>query len=76
MDTLPPNLFAIEVLHDAESGMWVATCDQIGLVTEADSFEALEQRVLLIGPELAVENGQLQAGSPSNFIFQHLLAAA
>jgi hypothetical protein len=37
-------------------GIWTAECDALGLVTEADSYEALTERALAIAPELAELN--------------------
>jgi predicted DNA-binding ribbon-helix-helix protein len=37
-------------------GVWTAECDALGLVTEADSYEALTQRAWEIAPELAALN--------------------
>lgn len=51
------QLFIVRVTHDTESGMWVAVCDEIGLVTESDTYEGLTERVWEIAPEIAVENG-------------------
>ncbi|QOJ24086.1 MAG: DUF1902 domain-containing protein [Gammaproteobacteria bacterium] len=49
--------FIVHVTHDIESGMWVAVCDEIGLVTESDTYEGLTERVWEIAPEIAIENG-------------------
>ena len=38
------------------NGIWTAECDELGLVTEADSYEELTQRALEIAPELAELN--------------------
>lgn len=46
------------VVHVSQSeGMWIAECDDIGLVTEAESYNQLTDRVWEIAPELFVENG-------------------
>ena len=43
---------------DAEAQIWVATTEDVaGLATEADSIEALTQKVLTMLPELIAENG-------------------
>jgi Domain of unknown function (DUF1902) len=34
-----------EANWDADAGVWVATSDNIGLVTEADSLEALRKKL-------------------------------
>ncbi len=49
----PP--FEVQVTRD--SGMWIAECHALGLVTEAESYEALVQRARQIAPELAELNG-------------------
>lgn len=48
-----PSL-VVEVTND--SGTWVAECDSLGLVTEADSFDHLKERVWEIAPDLAHDN--------------------
>lgn len=48
----PP--FVVTVTHD---GMWVAECDDLGLVTEAESYDELTNRVWEIAPELYEDNG-------------------
>ncbi|SUG74639.1 Domain of uncharacterised function (DUF1902) [Salmonella enterica subsp. enterica] len=35
--------FTVNVIHDGD--VWVATCDELGLVTEAPDYESLTQRV-------------------------------
>jgi hypothetical protein len=37
-------------------GIWTAECDVLGLVTEADYYEALTERAWEIAPELAELN--------------------
>ena len=37
-------------------GIWTAECDALGLVTEADSYDALTERAWDIAPELAELN--------------------
>ncbi len=56
LDRINPA-FIVNVTHDTESGMWVAVCDEIGLVTESETYEGLTERVWEIAPEIAVENG-------------------
>lgn len=40
-----------------ESGIWTAVCDDLGLVTEAESFDLLTERVWEIAEDLIQENG-------------------
>ena len=47
--------FTIEIHRDGEQ--WVAACDDLGLVTEASTYETLVARVWQIAPELYVLNG-------------------
>ena len=54
---LPRATFTFAVTHDAESGMWVAVCDDLCVATEAPTYEALVDRVWLMAPEMAMENG-------------------
>lgn len=45
---------------DAEAKVWVATSDDLpGLVTEADTVEALQQKLATMIPELLEANGSL-----------------
>ncbi|MGB5834362.1 MAG: DUF1902 domain-containing protein [Thiohalocapsa sp.] len=54
MNNTPP-LFTVGVSQC--DGIWTAECAALGLVTEADSLEALQARVWEIAPELADLNG-------------------
>jgi hypothetical protein len=55
-DLLTPadNTFVVEV--SVSDGIWTAECDPLGLVTEAESYYALLERVWQIAPELAELN--------------------
>jgi hypothetical protein len=53
--------FVVDIFQDLEAGGWIAVCDEIPVATEADSIEALIDRVWLIAPEIAELNG-LPAG--------------
>ena len=45
---------------DAEARVWVATSDDVpGLITEADTVEALTEKLTVIIPELLEANGAL-----------------
>ena len=37
--------FTVAITYDPESRYWVATCEALGLVSEAPAYEALIQRV-------------------------------
>lgn len=62
MPSRPPprpgiRTFEITVFQDSETGHWVGLNDALPVATEGDTHEALVERVKLIGPEMAVENG-------------------
>ncbi|TDB57252.1 DUF1902 domain-containing protein [Photorhabdus khanii] len=46
--------FVVKVTHD---DVWIAECDELGLVTEAKSYDELTERVWEIAPELYELNG-------------------
>lgn len=46
----------IHVKWDSEADVWIAWCDEIGLATEAASYDALMERLRIMGPEMAQEN--------------------
>jgi len=46
--------FTVNVFY--EEGIWTAECDALGLVTEADSYEALIKQACEIAPELFALN--------------------
>ena len=66
-----PQTFTVTVIHDPEDGMWIAECDEIGLVTEAETYEKLTHRVWEIAPEIAVENGFAVTEASLRLSFQH-----
>ena len=68
---LPRATFTFAVTHDAESGMWVAVCDDLCVATEAPTYEALVERVWLIAPEMAMENGLNIPEAHLRLLFQH-----
>ncbi|HEX2256925.1 MAG TPA: DUF1902 domain-containing protein [Afifellaceae bacterium] len=53
--------FVVDIFQDTEAGGWIAICDDIPVATEAETIEALIDRVWLIAPEIAELNG-LPAG--------------
>jgi len=72
----PFRRFTVVVTHDAESGMWVGECDELCAATEAPTFEALTQRMWLIAPEMATENGLNIRPEDMHLLFQHEQAIA
>lgn len=61
--------FVVNVIRDEE--MWIAECDELGLVTEAESYEALTARAWEIAPELAELNGVPVGPEGLSLLFQH-----
>ncbi|UXD25286.1 hypothetical protein FORC065_2482 [Yersinia enterocolitica] len=49
-----PHRFIVKVIN--YHGVWVAECDDLGLVSEADSYEELTEEVRKMAPELYLEN--------------------
>jgi len=50
----------VQATWDAEASVWVAESDDVpGLITEADSFEALLGKLRVLIPELLEANGAL-----------------
>ena len=53
------RLIIVRAVWDEEAAVWVADSDDLeGLVTEADTLERLNQKVLAMIPELLALNGQ------------------
>ena len=63
--------FVADVVFDAECGMWVATCEELSITTEASSYEALTARVWAIAPEIAELNG-VAFDSSTRIQFRHV----
>ena len=63
---------------DTEAGVWVATSDDVpGLVTEAASIEALNEKLQSLVPELLQANGVApQAGAISEEILARRFSVA
>ena len=53
----PGATYMAEVIHDEESGMWVASCDALSVATEAPTYDALTKRFCERAPGVAAENG-------------------
>ena len=55
--------YEVEARWDSEAGVWVAESDDIpGLVAEAESMNALVEKVRVLVPELFELNGGLEPG--------------
>ena len=52
--------FEITVFRDDDTGVWIARNEDIPLVSEAASYEALVARVWDIAPEIIVLNGHAE----------------
>ncbi len=68
------DAFVVEVTES--EGVWTAECDPLGLVTEADSYEALTERAWAIAPELAELNGFDVDPESLRLRFQHIESGA
>jgi hypothetical protein len=69
--------FDVEVTHaiaqDADDcTMWVAECDALHLVTEAETYEGLVRRVWEVMPDLIEVNGLSIAASDVRLRFSHI----
>jgi len=67
---------SINIFHYPEDDIWLAECDEIGLVTEAKTYDALVARALEIVSELAVENGVIQKNENLTASFVHSMLVA
>ena len=70
-----PLLINIEVFHDDEANVYVATSADIkGLVVEAETFEELKNEVMVLVPELlSLNKPNLRTKPSTNLSFtQHL----
>jgi predicted RNase H-like HicB family nuclease len=66
------NSFHVQADWDAEAGVWVATSDDVpGLVTEAETIEALTSRLRTMIPEILEANGLLPDGSIAFEVTSH-----
>jgi predicted RNase H-like HicB family nuclease len=54
-----PKIYFVRAEWDDEASVWVATSDDVpGLATEADTLEALSDKLEALVPELLDANGQ------------------
>lgn len=62
--------FHVDARWDSEAGVWVAESDDIpGLVAEAESMNALVEKVRALVPELFELNGELEPGQKTVNVF-------
>lgn len=56
--------YHVQADWDPEAGVWVATSEDVpGLATEADTIEALTDRLRMMIPELLDANGLLESAN-------------
>jgi predicted RNase H-like HicB family nuclease len=59
--------YEVEARWDSEAGVWVAESDDVpGLVAEAESMNALVEKVRVLLPELLELNGAVEPGQERN----------
>lgn len=46
------NSFTVDIIRDRESSGLTAVCESLGIVTEAENYEALIKRVWAVAPEM------------------------
>lgn len=65
-----PAKYRVSAEWDPEAEVWVATSDDVlGLATEAESIEALTEKLRSMIPELLEANGQMQARGEGPILF-------
>jgi predicted RNase H-like HicB family nuclease len=66
-----PDTYQINAQWDAEASVWVATSDDVlGLATEAETLEALSQKLRIMIPELLQLNRTLDSSYTGTIAFQ------
>ena len=63
--------FVAEVTFDPECSMWVVSCEELSVTTEAPSYEAMTARFWEIAPEIAELNG-IAFNANSKVEFRHV----
>ncbi len=62
------DTYRVQADWDPEAGVWVATSEDVpGLATEADTIEALTEKLRVMIPELLEANEMLPANSAISF---------
>jgi predicted RNase H-like HicB family nuclease len=62
------STYHVQADWDPEAGVWVATSEDVpGLATEADTIEALTEKLRVVVPELLEANQVLPSGSAISF---------
>jgi predicted RNase H-like HicB family nuclease len=66
-----PDTYQVDAQWDAEASVWVATSDDVpGLATEAETLEALSQKLKTMIPELLQLNQTLDSRYAGTIAFQ------
>ena len=66
---MQPIHYHVEAVWDREAGVWVSTSDDVpGLATEAETIEALTEKLRGMIPELLAANGLLATDFESKAI--------
>lgn len=50
-------MITVKMFRDDKANVWIAVCEEIGLVLESESYDDLYRKVLLSVPEMASVNG-------------------
>ncbi|MFO0931063.1 MAG: DUF1902 domain-containing protein, partial [Gemmataceae bacterium] len=67
-DAVTMPMLRVHAFWDADAGVFVATSDDVpGLVTEAETFEALCAKLRVMIPELLEDNGIAGSGADVPF---------
>jgi predicted RNase H-like HicB family nuclease len=62
------STYHVQADWDPEAGVWVATSEDVpGLATEADTIEALTEKLRVVVPELLEANQVLPSGLAISF---------
>jgi hypothetical protein len=70
--TAPSGVYEIRTVWDSEAGVWVAESEVPGLVAEADSPNALVQKLRTLIPDLLELNGAISDRTASfHVLYQH-----
>jgi predicted RNase H-like HicB family nuclease len=65
------HTYQIDALWDPDTGVWVATSDEVpGLATEADSLEELTRKLRVMAPELLEANKVSPSDTASEISFE------
>ncbi|EKQ67415.1 protein of unknown function (DUF1902) [Leptolyngbyaceae cyanobacterium JSC-12] len=65
------DTYQIDAFWDAEAAVWVATSEDVpGLATEADTIEALSQKLRQIIPDLLLLNHVISADYAGTIVIQ------